>query len=84
MFFPCDSGRKQFMPGDLFHIRAIDDELVFRDAHRQQFPDALPGHRVEVLQPGHVALSVHGAVQDAGSIVRPRRQSKQMGSFFLV
>src|ERR1051325_10929684 len=31
----------EVVTGDLLHVRAINDQLVFGDAHRQQFTDAL-------------------------------------------
>src|SRR5579884_579606 len=73
-----DSGGKQLMPGDLLYVRAVDDQFVLGDAHRQQFADALPGHGVEVLQIQDVAIGVHGAVENAGRVVRPSGQREQM------
>ena len=70
------------MTGDLLDVRAINDQFVFCDAHWQQFSDALPGHGIEVLQIGDIAIRVHGAVQDPGGIVRPRGQSEQMRLLF--
>ena len=62
------------MPGDLLHVRAVNDQLAFGDPHRQQLTDALPGHGIEVLQIGDVAFWIYGAVHDPGSIVRMGRQ----------
>ena len=78
------AGRVQLMAGDLFHVRAVDDQFLLGDAYRQQFPDALPRHGVEVLQVGHMAFRVHRAVENPGGIVGLRRQSEQVRFLFLV
>ena len=66
------SGRIQIMTRNLLYVGAVDNEFAFRNAHWQQFSDALPGHRIKVLQIGDVAFRIHRPVQDLGRIVRLR------------
>ena len=49
---PRGSTREQFMAGDLVQIGAVDDQFLLGDTDRQQFANALPGDRVEVLAIG--------------------------------
>ena len=72
------------MTRDLLHIGAVDDEFVFRNPHRQQFSNALPWRRVEVLQIGDEAFRVHRPVQHARGVVGSRGQGEQVRLFFLV
>jgi hypothetical protein len=69
---------------DLLHVCPIDDEFVLGDPYRQQFTNALPRHRVEVLQIRHEAFRVHRPVQHARSIVWPCGQGEQVRLFLLV
>src|SRR5262245_59710753 len=56
------AGSKQVVAHDLLHVRTIHNQFVIGDPHRQQFSDTLPGHGIEVLQIGNVAIRVHGTV----------------------
>jgi len=77
---PGHASRKKFMACNLEDIRGIDDQLVFGDAHGQQFSDPLPGNRVEVLavgdkvkvkvldaKNGKLSLSIKQALEDPWS-----------------
>jgi hypothetical protein len=50
---PRSTTREEFMAGDLRHLGVVDDQFFLGDADRQQFANALPGDRVEVLAIGN-------------------------------
>src|SRR5215475_4127031 len=80
----ADYGKVQRMAGDLPDVGAVDDQFLLCDAYRQQFPNALPWHGVEVLQVCPMTFRVHGAVEDLGGIVGSRRQTQQVRFLVLV
>jgi hypothetical protein len=71
------------MPGDLLYVRAVDDQFFLCDTNRQQLADTLPGHGIEVLQIGDVAVRIDSAIENLRRIVRLDGQTEQMRLFFL-
>src|ERR1035438_10142411 len=82
-FLSVNAGSIQFMPGDLLHVRTVDDQFFLCDPHRQQLADALPGHGIEVLLIGDVALRIDSAIENLGCIVGLGGQAQQMRLLFL-
>ena len=71
---------EQGVPGDLVDLRAVHDQLVFGDLHRQHLTRTrrFPGDRVAVATPAHKAFYVDGAVDHLGHFVRVHRQRNQI------
>ncbi len=82
-FLPGRRDGEQEVPGDLVDLRAVHDQLVFADLHRQHLTRTrrLPGDRVAVATPAHKAFYVDGAVDHLGHFVSVRRQRNQMRLF---
>jgi hypothetical protein len=57
------------MACNLLDVGPVNNEFLFADADRQQFADALPGNRIEVLQIGDVAFGIDRPVQDLRGVV---------------
>ena len=78
-----DSQGIQLMSGNLLHVRAVNNEILLCDSDRQQLADALPGHGIEVLQIGDVAVRIDSAIENLRRIVRLGGQTEQMRPLFL-
>src|SRR6266480_2484390 len=84
VFLSGDPRRVEIVTGDLRHVRAIDDQFLLGDPDGQQFANALPVNRVEVLEIGDPAFTVHLPVRSLGRIVGVHRQGQQVRLLFLV
>ena len=70
---------KELMPTDLLQIRSVENQLLFRNPHRQHLADIPPWRRILVLPIGEEAFAIDRAVHHLRRVVRIGWERNQMG-----
>ncbi len=78
------AARQQPVPGEYLQVRAINDQLLFRDPQRQHLPQIPPGDRVEVLPVRHHSFRIDFAVDHFRRVVGLFRNGDQIGQLLRV